>query len=390
VSFLFRGAPSSLPHSAPTPKALELVDRRAARRANGFVLFLAVETVWILFAGACGVQSPPRPPRVERPQRVTDLAVAQVGHSLELSFTPPVLATDGERLTKRLEIEIFRTITPPGQSVPGLSPDASPWATLEAKLPDEGAPTEKTPYADHLSDEEYHRWQGSIFTFQVRTLTRGFRNRPVRSDFSNVAQTALVAVSKPVENLRVETTEKALHLKWSPAPQLVSGRISSKLAGYQIYLSKTGKPGSFEMIGESPSETFVNENFEFGRTYFFKVRAVYMQHQWKAETEDSSVSLVVPRDTFPPAPPTGLTIVYATTGVELVWNANTEPDLAGYNVYRRTDSGPATRLNSVLLQTPVFTDTTAKPGHRYAYWVNAVDLAGNGSSPSEESLVDTR
>jgi len=64
---------------------------------------------------ACAAQGPPQPPRVERPEQITDLAVTQVGRTLDLSFTPPELAADGERLSKPLEIEIFRTVAPAGQ-----------------------------------------------------------------------------------------------------------------------------------------------------------------------------------------------------------------------------------------------------------------------------------
>lgn len=390
MSFRSREASSPLPDLVPARKPFDLFASRAVPRVCCFLPRRAIWTVLLLFLSGCGVQSPPRPPRVEQPKRVTDLAVAQTGHSLQLSFTAPALATDGDRLTKPLEFGIFRTIAAPGQKPSAPSPDSSPWVSIAAKTPDQNAAAEKITYAARLTNEEYDRWQGSTLSFTVRALTRGFRNRPIMSEISNAAQTSLVAVSGPVENLRVDTTEKALRLQWSPVPQTAHGRIPAKFAGYNVSMSRTGKPGSFERIGESRSEAYSYEHFEFGQSYFFKVRAVYTQDNWKAETEDSSVSLVVPRDTFPPLPPTGLTAVYATTGVELVWNANTEPDLGGYNVYRREDSGAASKLNKALVPTPVFTDATAQPGHEYSYWVDAVDLAGNGSSPSAEIQVDTK
>ena len=90
---------------------------------------LAVLAGICLLAG-CGAQNPPQPPHLERPERISDLKVAQVGHRLELIFTPPVRAVDGQRLTKPLEIEIYRTQTPPGQAPPEVQPTGTPLTTL--------------------------------------------------------------------------------------------------------------------------------------------------------------------------------------------------------------------------------------------------------------------
>ena len=59
-------------------------------------------------------------------------------------------------------------------------------------------------------------------------------------------------------------------------------------------------------------------------------------------SEPTATAKMTPSDTFPPSPPQGLSSIYSAGAVELVWTANTEPDLAGYNVYRvenRTSCG---------------------------------------------------
>ena len=48
------------------------------------------------------------------------------------------------------------------------------------------------------------------------------------------------------------------------------------------------------------------------------------------------------------------------------------------------------RINAESLSTPIFRDTSAEPGHAYSYWVTAVDLAHNESSPSPAVEVETR
>jgi VCBS repeat-containing protein len=91
-------------------------------------------------------------------------------------------------------------------------------------------------------------------------------------------------------------------------------------------------------------------------------------------------------DAIPPAAPTGLMAAAGPARVTLEWTANTEPDLAGYNIYRSTVSPvtAGTPLNGALLTSPGFTDSTAIPGTTYFYAVEAVDQSYNRSALSAE------
>lgn len=335
----------------------------------------------------CAAQGPPQPPRIEKPERVSDLAVAQVGRTLELSFTLPVLATDGERLSKPLEVQIFRTLTPPGHKPVDATGMGQPWATLLAGDLRRFTQGEKVRYPNSLSEAEFSRSLGSSVTFAVRGLTRGFRYHPVTGDLSNVAQAVLLDVSGPVEGLAVQTTEHALELSWQPPVRSLSGGAQANLAGYRVYKSKTGKPGSFQLLAETASAAYQDRDFQFRNTYFYEVRAVFKQNGEAAESEDSQRVETTPLDTFPPAPPTGLTGIFTTAQVALIWNANTEPDLAGYNVYRSDNGKPPRRINRDLVGTPIFHDSSVERGRAYAYRVTAVDREGNESLPSAEVQV---
>ena len=86
-------------------------------------------------------------------------------------------------------------------------------------------------------------------------------------------------------------------------------------------------------------------------------------------------------DATPPAAPGDLAVSIrrhdaGTADVRLTWRANTEPDLAGYRVFR--DEG---LLTTSPLADPAFTDAARLEG-RSAYAVVAVDRAGNASAPS--------
>ena len=89
-----------------------------------------------------------------------------------------------------------------------------------------------------------------------------------------------------------------------------------------------------------------------------------------------------------PAAPTGLAAVAGNGRVELAWDANAEPNLAGYNVYRSTTSPvdtAGTPLNGgTLLTDPAFTDDTVVNEVTYHYAVVAVDDTAVRSPASAE------
>jgi hypothetical protein len=321
---------------------------------------------------------------------VTDLAVLQKGQTLELSFALPLLATDGERLTKPLEVQILRAITPAGGEAPTTAAGLDLWLTLSAEDLARYTQAGKVIFPLTLSADEFRQEQGASFAFAVRTLTRGFRRRPAKSESSQVVHTTVLDVPEPVKDLQARATESALELSWSQPARSLSGKPVSNLAGYRVYRSTTGKPGSFQLLAEPSAPSYRDAEFEFNRTYFYKVAAVLRAAGRVAESEDSPLAEITPRDTFPPAAPQGLSAIYAADAVELVWAANAEPDLSGYNVYRREEDGRPQRVNPEVLRTPIFRDSSVTAGHQYRYYVTALDLTNNESSPSEEVLVETQ
>ena len=73
--------------------------------------------------------------------------------------------------------------------------------------------------------------------------------------------------------------------------------------------------------------------------------------------------------------------------ISLFWSVNSEPDLAGYILYRSTD--PNLPKDNWTVITPAgftrttFTDTNVETGKTYYYYVKAVDNAGNKSDASQ-------
>jgi hypothetical protein len=90
-------------------------------------------------------------------------------------------------------------------------------------------------------------------------------------------------------------------------------------------------------------------------------------------------------DTTAPAAPTGLSATSGNSMVSLNWNDNNENDLAGYNIYRSTNSGSGYgKLNSSLLTSSDYIDYDVDGYVTYYYIVTAIDTSLNESNDSSE------
>jgi hypothetical protein len=100
-------------------------------------------------------------------------------------------------------------------------------------------------------------------------------------------------------------------------------------------------------------------------------------------TASVAITVTVAVDTTPPAAPTSLSVSLGTEVDSLVitWNANTEADLAGYNLYRATSAtDPFTKLNGLLTDI-IYTDSGLSEG-TYYYRLTAQDAVPNVSGNS--------
>ncbi|HET7842242.1 MAG TPA: hypothetical protein VFM21_11575, partial [Terriglobia bacterium] len=228
------------------------------------------------------------------------------------------------------------------------------------------------------------------YVFAVRGMTLGFRKRPIESAFSNVAQAKLLDVSEPVADLQARATQNAVELNWLPIQKGLTGAFPPAFAGYRVYRSDSGKPDSFAILAEPPSPSYSDAAFEFDHSYYYIVMALFKSGSTVAVSGGSKTVEITPHDTFPPTVPSDVTGIYTAGAIEIVWTPSPEPDLAGYNVYRRSVGGVETKVNGLLVRTPVFRDQSVQAGQVYFYRATALDQAGNESARSAEIEVDTR
>jgi hypothetical protein len=103
-----------------------------------------------------------------------------------------------------------------------------------------------------------------------------------------------------------------------------------------------------------------------------------------AETNGPSVIVV---DVTPPAAPEnpGVTTPSERGRLVIGWNANTESDLAGYNVYRSATSGTGYQLVGIVDASMIsYVDHDLADGTTYYYVITAIDSSGHESPHSDE------
>lgn len=93
-------------------------------------------------------------------------------------------------------------------------------------------------------------------------------------------------------------------------------------------------------------------------------------------------------DTTPPAMPRGIVTTSLDNAVQLDWLENTEPDLAGYDIWVSDRyNGRYTRIGTS--RNAHFVDYGARNGETYYYGVTAYDHDGNESEMSQDVVYDT-
>jgi hypothetical protein len=152
-------------------------------------------------------------------------------------------------------------------------------------------------------------------------------------------------------------------------------------------LPSEGSPALPKPLTPQPIDKneFVLKSFLFGVERCFYVRPVDVIFGMSVQGPASPEACVTPVDTFPPAAPRSLAAIAGGGVINLIWDANTEPDLAGYIVLR--GEAPGDRLLPLTpapIRETTFRDTSVQVGTRYVYAIVAVDSA-NPPNRSPES-----
>ena len=130
-------------------------------------------------------------------------------------------------------------------------------------------------------------------------------------------------------------------------------------------------------------------NLTPGQTYFYTVGSIDRANNGPTESTEGSFLTLSSADTTPPATPSGLSGTAGSEQVLLTWTANTELDLGGYNIYRRTTADAEFAAIASRVADTSYTDPGLANDTEYEYQITAIDreTPPNESAATELALT---
>jgi hypothetical protein len=359
----------------------------------------------LALATGCASPGAPQPPSLRLPQPVNNLSAVRKGNRVVLTWSPATETTDHLPMRWPSTTLICRVLNQFPIRDCGAPAARIPSSELASQAPASRRPT--VSFEDVLPPALIAPQNQA--TYAIEAINQRGRS----AGLSNQVRIALAPAVPPPTGFRAALDAQGPLLQWemaaiAPLPPGASCLLRIERRTTSTALPSAGTPGSrrapaseaFSSVAEQPCHSGPGQardaTFEWEQEYDYKAEAVTVlpgQPATEVEGDDSSVVHLVTHDVFPPAIPSGLQAVYSSVGqkpfIDLTWASNTESDLAGYIVYRRTAGSAPAVVSPALLKAPAWRDEDVHPGQTYFYTVAAVDLRGNQSAesaPATESV----
>jgi hypothetical protein len=192
---------------------------------------------------------------------------------------------------------------------------------------------------------------------RARKCLRRWANSAIRLAFPLMIGVALLSVSG--------CTGGGSSYSTKPGTYTISGTISPSSGGSGATLTLSGPA-----TGSTTADSSGNYSFTGLANGTYVVTPSHSGYTFNPSSQTVAIS---------GANATGVNFAVsqqASNSVALSWVASVSV-VSGYNVYRGTsDGGPYTKMNSSLISTLSYTDTTVASGNTYYYVCTSVDSAG--------------
>jgi len=312
-----------------------------------------VPALAVVMAAGCGYTGDPLPPLANIPAVVSDLSAIQRGNRIIVHLTLPVMTTEGYPIKGEvmLDLRIGPLPTPFQYAV---------WEPTTTRVTE--PPIEKGSATYTIPSDA---WAGRDAAIGVRVIGANGK----ASAWSALAVLPVVPPPETPRSVQAEATASGVRVAWQAAGML-----------FRVF--RRSGTENFTPVGESPQSPYTDTSAEFGKMYVYRIQTIVkLAGNREAESEPSEDVAITPIDKFPPAAPAGLRVTAAPNTIELSWDANAEPDLSGYRIYRSTDGGPFERIAEISTL-PTYSDKAVERGKTYRYAITAFDQAGNESERS--------
>ena len=292
------------------------------------------------------------PPRANLPAKIANVAALQRGSLIYAQFAVPARTTEGLPIRTALSFDL--------RAGPATAPFALDQWLSQAQ---EFRGVVRGGYVQYQIPID--AWAGREIYLAARAIGANGKD----AGWSPVATVNVVPPPAPPQNLDAGSVPQGVRLTWTGAP-----------GDFRVYRRGPGESG-FTRMADVHEESWTDTTAEFGKPYAYGVQRILKPAEGKEAESDFVEKSFTPVDTFPPAAPGGLHATVAPGSIEVSWQQNTEPDLAGYRVYRAVGSGPFERIAEVS-QIPAYSDHAVEAGKTYRYTVTAFDRSNNESDRS--------
>jgi len=390
--------------------------------------FAASATFAFLVVGGCGKKGPPLPPLIKIPVAPTELTAQRRASSVDVQFIVPAANTDGTRPANVERVDVYaitatRSFTDDqilrlGTKIASVDVKAprDPNATTEPDAPDEevDAPEGKgldqgvvarvteqltesavTP-VDPLKDPKARKAareqpspDGPLLPAPLLPPSRtyvgvGISTRGRKGPLSTRVAVTLAPPPLPPTTPTAVYDEKAITVAWGPVGDATADGVdrvlpSTLIGAPQRSIAYNVYDGTNKLTKTPVSDpSFADARLVWGEERCYVVRTAQRVDETVIESAATPEVCVTPVDTFPPAAPKSLQTVASVGAITLIWEPNTERDLAGYLVLRGATQSDLQPLMTTPMTATSFRDDLA-PGTHHLYAVRAVDKAGNES-----------
>lgn len=330
----------------------------------------------IALLSGCGTPGAPQPPSLNLAKPVDNLKAVRIDNQVVLTWTPPSVTTDGAAFrhsgpTKICQVQNHAPIdqcVAVGTVNPPLNAKT---ATAKEQIIAPGGPGAYVTYAIEVDND-----------------------RGRAAGLSNQVEVPAMAITE-IANARASLTSDAVVVSAEVTPVNEGIKQTLELRRRERGSQQESTAAQLPIPDVAQRVELRDENFDWERTYEYRlvVSADARLPNGSLVRFDGAGSApvdVVAHDTFPPAVPTGVQAVYSgvtqSPSIDLTWDPDTDRDLAGYFVYRRsTTDTSAVKLNTTPLPAPAFSDSKLTAGSTYFYSVSAIDVRGNESQRSREA-----
>ena len=325
---------------------------------------------------SCGKKTAPIPPQAVIPAPITGVAYQLDENGVTLSWQAPLRTEQGQRLARIGSFIVERAEYQSSE----FCRDCPVRYHNIATVPTAGSSAER---GAHLSYRDEDLRPDHVYLYRLRT-SMGWRLTSLPSEpVVFTWQLPLAAVTA----LQADSGDQQISLSWQPPSKGLDGTPVSEPLRYQVFRSVSGH--NFLVLDKPLTEPyFKDEQLTNNVAYRYKIRAA---RQSGGSGAFGSPVEAIPKDLTPPPAPLGLETIATAAGTRLLWEPVTATDLAGYQIFRRSDDQELRLIGQVGASQNSFVDPDAGEQKRYYYRLKAFDRAEPANkSPFSDQVITGR